>query len=180
MAASIIRGKTKGALPVPGSWRTTMKGINELDKISQARSLTTGSQDSVSNGLDGDLFKKTFDKILSSSDETGSSAVTPAVSGLGEIPSFNLKIEDGSVGEVEKSTDQLLTMLEQFAKDLSDPSKSLKDIEPLIQGIKEGADLLSESVKNDSESGKALKSIAEQSSVLANVEYMKFVRGDYV
>jgi hypothetical protein len=157
-----------------------MKGINELDKISQARSLATGSKDTVSNGLDGDLFKKTFDKILSSSDEMEPAAGSPAVSGLGEIPSFNLKIEDSSVGDVEKSTDQLLTMLEQFAKDLSDPSKSLKDIEPLIQGIKENADLLSSSVKNDSESGKALKTIAEQSSVLANVEYMKFMRGDYV
>jgi len=157
-----------------------MKGINELDKISQVRSLTTGSQDSVNNGLDGDLFKKTFDKILSSSDETGQSSLIPAVSGLGEISSFNLKIEDATVGAVEQGTEQLLTMLEQFAKDLSDPSKSLKDIEPLIQGIKENADLLSASVKNDSESGQALKAIAEESSVLANVEYMKFMRGDYV
>lgn len=157
-----------------------MKGINELDKISQARSLTTGSQDSVNKGADGDLFKKTFDKILSGSDEKGQSSVVPAVSGLGEIPSFNLKFEDQSVGDVEKNTDQLLTMMEQLAKDLSDSSKTLKDIEPLIQGIKEGADLLTESVKSDTESGKALKSIAEESTVLANVEYMKFVRGDYV
>lgn len=157
-----------------------MKGINELDKISQVRSLTTGSQDAVDNGLDGDLFKKTFEKILSDSTEKNQSVESPSVSGLGEIPSFNLNFEDHSVGNVEKSTDQLLTMLEQFAKDLSDPSKSLKEIEPLIQGIKENADLLSATVKNDSESGKALKDIAEESSVLANVEYMKFMRGDYV
>ncbi len=156
-----------------------MTGINDIHKVGQVRPLTTGTQDQVNKGADSDLFKKTFDRILSESSEKTQASASSSLSGLGEISTFSLKIEDESVGAVEKNTDQLLTLMEQYAKDLSDPGKSLKDIEPLVQGIKEGADLLAESVKNDTGSSSAMKSLAEESAVLANVEYMKFMRGDY-
>ncbi len=158
-----------------------MTGINDIHKVGQVRPLTTGTQDQVNKGADGDLFQKTFDRILSESSENTPASVSPAVQGLGEISasSFNLRIEDESVGAVENNTEQLLTLMEQYARDLGDPNKTLRDIEPLVQGIKEGADLLSESVKNDAKVSDRIKSLAQESAVLANVEYMKFMRGDY-
>ena len=158
-----------------------MTGINDINKVGQVRPLTTGTQDQVNRGADGDLFQKTFERILSENSETTAASVSPAATGLAEISAsaFNLRIEDESVGAVEKNTEQLLTLMEQYARDLGDPNKTLRDIEPLVQGIKEGADLLSESVKNDTAASDRIKTLAEESAVLANVEYMKFMRGDY-
>lgn len=156
-----------------------MKGIDGLDKVGQVRPLGQGTQNQVDGGADGDLFKKTFDRILSEKTDNTESQVT-TVQGLGEISSFGLRIEDDSIGAIEKNTDSLLTLLDQYAKELGDPGKSLKDIEPLVQGIKEGADVLEASVQNATQADSALKSLAKESAVLANVEYMKFMRGDYV
>jgi hypothetical protein len=171
--------KGEESLNHPGIRRKIMKGINEIDKTAQIGTLSKSSQDNAGKVGDGDLFKKTFDKILSESADNSQKSEVSTMAGLGEIRSYGLMIDGPGPGSIEKNTDQLLSLLEQYAKDLGDPNKSLKDIEPLVKGIKEEADILSETVKNDTESGKALKSIAENSAVLANVEYTKFMRGDY-
>ena len=157
-----------------------MNGINDINKTGAIKPHAPASADQAGKVEDQDLFKKTFDKILSNSENQNQAPSSQAISGLGEIPSYGLMIENEGVNPVEKNTDQLLTLLDQYSRDLSDPTKSLKDIEPLVKDLKMEADLLSETVKNDDQSSPVLKTLAEQSAVLANVEYEKFIRGDYV
>lgn len=154
-----------------------MKGISDIpEKINSVFKQANTSRTSDS---DDDLFKNTFDKILSESKQSSQPPTSSSLSGLGEINAVGIKVSDVSDESMEKNTDQLLTMLNQYSQDLNNPSKSLKDIEPLLKEIKSGADALSEATQA-SGANSALKSVAQKSSLLANVEYIKFMRGDYV
>ncbi len=98
---------------------------------------------------------------------------------LGEIrASVFPTISTASAGIVDK-TENLLRMMESYSEEIKNPKKSLRDIEPLIESIhKEASTLAAEAdqkVPNDS----ALKRIVNEFAVTANVEYMKFYRGDY-
>jgi hypothetical protein len=163
--------------PAHSFWRKAMKGITDIpEKINSVLKQATTTK---TNDSDGDLFKKTFDKILSDSKQSAQPPTSSSLSGLGEIKSMGLKLSDSSDDSMEQSTGQLLSMLGQYSQALNDPSKSLKDIEPLLKEIKTGADALSEATQASGASD-ALKSVAQKSSLLANVEYIKFMRGDYV
>ena len=103
------------------------------------------------------------------------SAVTEPKS-LGEIQPIGFpKIESASTGVVNK-TDYLLDLLDSYARDMENPNKTLKDIEPLIVSIKQNASELVEAAEKISPD---LKEIATETAVAANSEYFKFYRGDY-
>lgn len=154
-----------------------MKGISEIDKLGVVKPKTQGV---AANESDGDLFKKTFEKVMTDSGARTQSSKPAATSSLGEIQAFGLRLDESTDDSLEKNTDRLLGMLDHYSKALNDPGKSLKEIEPLLKSIKEEAGQLSDAVKNGSQGNDALKSVAEKSSLLANVEYIKFMRGDYV
>ena len=65
-------------------------------------------------------------------------------------------------------------------KEIGDPDKTLKDIEPLIDTIKKDASQLLAEAENALPADGELKRIAREAAVTANVEYLKFYRGDYI
>ncbi len=75
---------------------------------------------------------------------------------------------------------RILNLLDDYARVLGDPEKTLKHIEPLIENIKNEADLIENitagKIQNDSE----LKRFIEDVAITANVAAFKFNRGDYV
>ncbi|MBW1695818.1 MAG: hypothetical protein JRH18_14535 [Deltaproteobacteria bacterium] len=100
----------------------------------------------------------------------------PRTESLGEIqaPSFT-RIEQSS-GSVVNKTHELLDLLSHYTRDIESPNKTLKDIEPLIISMQQQASQL---VKAATETSPELRKIAQEVAVAANVEYIKFYRGDY-
>jgi hypothetical protein len=86
----------------------------------------------------------------------------------------------GFKGDILEKSELILFLLEEYARGLSDPGRSLSDIEPLVEGIKEGMSLIeaeaSEKGLGDSGLGRLIRELA----VTANVAVFKFYRGDYI
>ncbi len=146
-------------------------GISESIQISQRKTI---------NETDGDQFQRTLDKALEVKKASESQKLE--ASSLREVqPPLFTNIQATSTN-VEYKAKELLGRLESYAKDLENPEKSLKDIEPLITGIKNDAiELLKEAEKFSAHDADAtLKTIATECAVTANVEFLKFQRGDYV
>ncbi len=125
--------------------------------------------------------KGAFEKSLAGAMETGEAngaKKPPAAAPLGEVQPLKLTIENSSV-EVVHKTDKLLDMLDHYSRDIGDPKKTLKDIEPLINEIKENATRLMEGSQGAMDQDDRLKEIATRCALTANVEYVKFQRGDY-
>jgi hypothetical protein len=124
------------------------------------------------------LFKNNLQEALTQ--RKASETQPPDARILGEVPPPTFcKIENSS-GDVVKKTGELIDLLDNYARDIHNPDKALKEIEPLIVEIRDRAtQLLQESEKTlGKDSG--LKEIAARCALTANVEYIKFRRGDYV
>jgi uncharacterized protein YoxC len=80
---------------------------------------------------------------------------------------------------VIQKTNTLLNLLDQYSADLNNPRKNLKEIAPLIHTIKTGAQELLDEAQALGLDDK-LHNIARQCAVIANIEHIKFERGDYL
>jgi hypothetical protein len=110
----------------------------------------------------GNRFKQVFDKKLN---EINATIKTPPI---------------GSRSDVIEQGDKILNLLDDYSRGLADPTKTLKDIGPLVQSIEKEVSLIkteaSEKIHNDKELEKFIKDLA----VTANVALFKFHRGDYI
>lgn len=154
-----------------------MKGIFELDKLGVVKPQSQGTS---ADKTDSDLFKATFEQALARTEKSQETTPAQTVASLGEIQSVGLRIIDDGTDPLESGTEELLNKLDTYSKALGDPGRTLKDIEPLLMDIKQGADQLSEAILSSGKDQEGLKSLAEQSTLLARMEYQKFIRGDYV
>lgn len=86
---------------------------------------------------------------------------------------------DNKTNVIEQG-DKLLNLLDDYARQLNNPGKTLKDIGPLVDRIEKEVSLIetqvADKVKNDSQ----LDAIIKDLSVTANVAVLKFRRGDYI
>ena len=75
---------------------------------------------------------------------------------------------------------KILYLLDEYGRGLSDPRKTLRDIEPLVERIREEVSTIetepAEKIYHDHELAQLLKDVA----VTANVAILKFDRGDYI
>ncbi len=75
--------------------------------------------------------------------------------------------------------DRILNLLDIYRRELTDPAKTLKDIEPLVAKIKKETSLIeaetADKVHND-ELGGLIKDLV----MTSNVAVLKFYRGDYI
>ena len=95
---------------------------------------------------------------------------------LGEIQPTGFPIIESVSTSVANKTSHLLDLLDSYAKDMENPKKTLRDIEPLIVSIQRNA---SELMEATDKIPPVLKDIATETAVTANSEYIKFYRGDY-
>lgn len=148
-----------------------------MDKISNIAGSSHIPVQKPTDKSDGELFKKALDKAVSGS-ETAEKPQAPSTAGsLGEIMATSFPNVEYPSNDVMEKTDRLLGLLDSYARDLGDPGKTLKDIEPLITDIKESALRLSEEA---GENDPKLAGIAKETAMTAAKEYLKFNRGDYV
>lgn len=126
------------------------------------------------------LFQKTLEDAMGVKNCKQSESLSSG-NALGEIHSIAPSIIENSSISMAKQTEKLLDQLDQYIQKLGDPNKTLKEIEPSVRDMKSFADSLMEniSVKEGIQDNK-LKDIVERSAMMANIEYVKFNRGDYL
>ena len=130
--------------------------IHQIDNLYEAKSLSSQKINKDNR------FKQIFNQKLTDIDATASRT--------------SLDFKRDAVNQ----SDRILHLLDDYARELTDPSKTLKDIEPLVESIKKEVNTIeaeaAEKVDNDNE----LERIIKDLTITANVAISKFHRGDYV
>ena len=130
--------------------------IHQIDNLYQAKSLSSQKINKDNR------FKQIFNQKLTDIDAAASRT------------SLDFK------RDALNQSDRILHLLDDYARELTDPSKTLKDIEPLVESIKKEVNTIeaeaAEKVDNDNE----LERIIKDLTITANVAISKFHRGDYV
>jgi hypothetical protein len=75
--------------------------------------------------------------------------------------------------------DSILNLLDIYRRELTDPAKTLKDIEPLVAKIKKETSLI-EAETADKVPNDALGGLIKDLVMTSNVAVLKFNRGDYI
>ena len=151
-----------------------MTNINNIQSITQILDSQSTQASQASGQAQG--FESVLNSALEETEETGEET---QISGLDEIPALDFDIQTVS-SIVTNKTDKLLTSLESYASQLDDTSVSLKDIEPVLEGLNADAASLLEETLSLGEDDQELIDIATHTAVTAKTEYLKFHRGDYL
>jgi len=130
--------------------------INQIDNSSKVK-LPSSHKINKENG-----FKQIFDQKISETHAT-----TP------QNP-INIK------ADVLEHGHKILNLLDNYARDLTDPSKSLRDIEPLIERIKREVSLFEAEAADNAHNDIELERLINDLAVISNVAVSKFYRGDYI
>ena len=86
---------------------------------------------------------------------------------------------DAKASLLEKS-DKILNLLDDYTRELTDPGKTLKDIEPLVTSIQEEVTLIEAEAAGKVHNDRDLERFIKDLAVTANVVALKFHRGDYI
>ena len=148
-----------------------------MGKITQiTEGINTPKQQNAKK-TDAEGFKKALDVALEGNKT--STSMKESLNSLGEIAPATIHAIEPSSDNIFDRTSFLLDKLENYTKDLGNPEKTLKDIEPLIASIQQEASKLIEQTNETSGKDETLKDIVNQTAIKANTEYIKFNRGDY-
>ena len=129
--------------------------VNKIDNSFQAKLTSTAK-------VDNNQFKQIFDKKL---DEL---QTTPSLAPV------------DSKSDVIVQSEKILNLLDNYAGELADPSRTLKDIRPLVDSIENEVSLMESEAVNKVQNDKALDSLVKDLAVTAKVAMYKFHRGDYI
>ncbi|MBW2368995.1 MAG: hypothetical protein JRH15_14030 [Deltaproteobacteria bacterium] len=102
------------------------------------------------------------------------------VSRLGEVRAASAPQTSSLADGIASETDRLLALLETYATDLENPNKTLRDLAPMAAQIKEAAGLVMAAAQRQATPDDELNRIATNAAFTANIEYVKFQRGDYI
>ena len=130
---------------------------------------------------DGQGFKKALNSALEPLKPAASqSSPANALGGLGELAPTTLTPIEPASQSIFDRTNFLLDKLDNYSRDLEDPAKTLKDIEPLIATIQDDALKLLDETEKTGTADTELQEIVNKTALTARMEYMKFNRGDYI
>lgn len=130
--------------------------INEINNSYKAK-LSSSIKVNKDNG-----FKQIFDRKLA------------------EINATTFQTPIDIKADVLEHSNRILNILDDYAKGLIDPSKTLKDIEPLVESIEKEVGLMEAKAADKGINDKDLDGFIKDLAVTANVAVFKFHRGDYV
>ncbi len=99
---------------------------------------------------------------------------------INEMNAATMPTSMGSKADVIKQGDKILTLLDDYTRELADPAKTLKDIGPLVKNIEKEVSLIEAESADNVHNDKALEKIIKDLAVTANVAVYKFHRGDYI
>jgi len=130
--------------------------INKIGNSFQAKLLSTAKID------DDNQFKQIFDQKLDKLHATA-----------GPCPV-------DSKSDVIVQSEKILNLLDNYAGELADPARTLKDIRPLVDSIEKEVTLMESEAVNKVQNDKALDRLVNDLAVTAKVAMYKFHRGDYI
>ncbi|MBF0377056.1 MAG: hypothetical protein HQK72_06190 [Desulfamplus sp.] len=166
--------------------------INGYTPISQNNSTTSSKIESAENS---ELFKKLLNKAVqgkvehtqtidSSIEDLGALGTvqkTRAAELLSKISSINDININNPTSEVESRADELIDKLNLYTSELENPKSSLKDIDSLMNEINESAgNLLKDAEDLGENTDQELMDIIRECTIVAQSEYIKLQRGDYL
>ena len=85
-----------------------------------------------------------------------------------------------SKSDVIVQSEKILNLLDNYAGELADPVRTLKDIRPLVDSIEKEVTLMESEAVNKVQNDKALDRLVKDLAVTAKVAMYKFNRGDYI
>ena len=129
--------------------------INKIDNSFQTKLSSTAK-------VDDNQFKQIFDKKL---DELHT---TPSLSPV------------DSKSDVIVQSEKILNLLDNYAGELADPSRTLKDIRPLVDSIEKEVTLMESEAAKKVQNDETLDRLVKDLAVTAKVAMYKFHRGDYI
>jgi len=130
--------------------------INKIGNSFQAKLSSTAK-------VDDDLqFKQIFDQKLDGLNPTTSPCPVDSKS------------------DVIVQSERILNLLDHYAGELADPTRTLKDIRPLVDSIEKEVTLMESDAVNKVQNDKALDRLVKDLAVTAKVAMYKFHRGDYI
>ena len=125
-------------------------------------------------------FKKALDSALEPLKPATSQNNPVNVNALGELAPTTLTPIEPAPQTIFDRTNFLLDKLDNYSRDLENPAKTLKDIEPLIATIQDDALKLLDETEKAGTTDTELQEIVTKTALTARMEYMKFNRGDYI
>jgi hypothetical protein len=85
-----------------------------------------------------------------------------------------------SKSDVIVQSEKILNLLDHYAGELADPSRTLKDIRPLVDSIEKEVTLMESEAVTKVQNDKSLDRLVKDLAVTAKVAMYKFHRGDYI
>lgn len=101
-------------------------------------------------------------------------------SAIDKVGETTAALSDDSKMTVIEHGDKLLNLLDNYVRELNDPSKTLKEIGPLVDRIEKEVSLMETKSASKVFDDKELTGIIKDLTVTANVAVCKFQRGDYI
>ena len=154
-----------------------INGSSAIPELNQKRK-------SESSQLD---FQKVLNDAKSSLSVAGQSAPSSS-KGVGEIPAdpaYAIQALSGpeEINQIRSQgverSENTLTILEQYQKAMSDPQKTLKNVNGLVQSLSQEVDGLNR-LSEKLPSSDPLQKIMNEISIVSAVEIEKFNRGEYI
>ena len=121
-----------------------------------------------------------FKEVLQDACQTTAADKVTKTASLGEIQNVGYHRIESSQQQILEGAASLLDGLERFVKEFGRPSKTLKDLEPALTDLKKQADMLAEVSRGEPCRDAQLSELVDRCRLRANVEYLKFMRGDYI
>jgi methyl-accepting chemotaxis protein len=153
-----------------------VKIVTQIDNINENGTIQIRKRQDSSPGTG---FQSSLESMLSQKGAEKTENGKTAALSEPQPPHFNRPFA-ASADDIVCQTDSLLDMLESYANSLENPGTTLKDLASLVDRIKDGAANLMASAEKGTSEGSELSKIAAQTSLAANIEYIKFQRGDYL
>ena len=151
--------------------------MNKITGIPEASQIA--GKKNIQKTADPALFQKTLEGVIETKKSVPNEPSSSAKA-LGEIRSVAPPMIENSALAMGNRTEKLLDQLDRYTQNLGDPNKTLKEMESSVKDLKMSADALMESVAAEGIANQKLKDIVEHSAMIANIEYLKFNRGDYL
>jgi len=128
--------------------------INEIDNLSNTIPIAHNKVNSKGG------FKQILDHKLSE--------INP--------PIFQGTAEASSL--IIKQSNKVLNLLDEYCRQLNDPTKTLKDLQPLVASIEQEANLFPTEAMDKTRANAELHCLVKDLTLTANVAVFKFYRGD--
>jgi len=163
-----------GHIPFNQAEKVVMN-VTKIDQIDKTVAMQAAQRPNVSTPVP---FAASLENALSK--KIPDAPYKGQTSALCEPQSPNVSQPRASSTDILGQTDRLLGLLESYATGLENPGATLKELASIVARMKDEASQLMASTDMHTEGGSDINCIAAKAALTANVEYIKFHRGDYI